>query len=100
MIVSCGVVSCTKFPERSVIRRINGSNNYVNHYARHHPELPRSQAEVDFKKKNPKGDFFATRKRVQDKVNVAIADRDQKLFRRLLINFIVKNNLSFRVVEQ
>ena len=89
MIVSCGVVSCTKFLERSVIRRIDSSNNYVNHYARHHLELPRSQAEVDFKKKNPKGDFFATRKRVQDKVDVAIADRDQKLFQRLLINFIV-----------
>jgi len=106
MIVSCGVVGCTKFLERSVPRSVDGSNNYVNHYSKHHLEEPRSQAEVALHSRNPRNTFFTERKRLAELRAIQAQDDGKQLekdnikFRRLLVAFIVKNNLLFRVVEQ
>jgi hypothetical protein len=100
MIVSCGVVGYTSFPERSITRKVDRSANYVNHYARYHLELPRSKAEEDHLRKNLKTTFFASRKQTARKEDKEVTDEEKSEFWRLLINFVVKNNLLFRVVEQ
>jgi hypothetical protein len=55
MIVGCNIPNCdpVSLPPRSVIRTVDGSNNYWHHFARHHPELPRSKKEAELRKKNP-----------------------------------------------
>jgi len=109
MIVSCSQPNCTKFLARTVVRTGASTNNYRNHYVNHHPYILHSREEerlANLSKKQTitqptpaKSQFFTPRS------SLATPDRDefdrqQHQFRQLLIKFVTKNNLLFRIVDQ
>jgi hypothetical protein len=76
-------------------RTFSGTNNYKPHYRKYHPDIALSIEEV-----------VARRKAQQDKMNKGFYMKPEEQqthderYRTLLLEFIIKNNLSFRIVDQ
>jgi hypothetical protein len=86
---------CTDFEPRVINRTLSSTNNYKPHYRKYHPDIPLLIGEV-----------AARRKAQQDKINKGfyIKPEEQQThdeqYRTLLLEFIIKNNLSFCIVDQ
>jgi hypothetical protein len=95
MRVTCTQPNCDY--DQVYARKIEGTGNFTRHYAAKHPEIPYSEkterAQKGTDSKALKG-FFTPRETKQ-----SFESRDDK-FKTLLLSFFVKNNLSFRVVDQ
>ena len=91
MIVRCTYPGCSD--KDYIIPRINVSpGNFTRHYERKHPGIPTSRTEeAAIAKETHQGKGFFVLK------TPAVAHADK--YKSLLLDFIVKNNLSFRVVN-
>jgi hypothetical protein len=97
MRIRCTQPGCTEFKPRIINRSLSGTNNYKVHYQNHHPAIPLSlKEETELKaairlKGAPAKSFFE--KPASDQTY-------NETFRTLLLEFIIKNNLSFSIVDQ
>jgi hypothetical protein len=98
MIIWCGTPGCTTFEKRSVNRRIDGTNLYKTHYKTHHLGVPTSVEEENVLKAQGQKQTFFTPKLGQS-VKQTLGQY-RTTYRSKLLAFVVKNNLSFRLVEQ
>jgi hypothetical protein len=97
MQIRCTQPNCNTFTPKVINRSLSGTNNYKVHYQNHHPSIPLSaKEEKELKlairaKGTPAKSFFEK----------PIADQTHnETFRTLLLEFIIKNNLSFSLVDQ
>jgi hypothetical protein len=90
--IRCAQPDCT-FIQYNKDRYVGGSGNLIRHYQRHHKHIPASEQEANEKaaESQPSVEGFYG--------SEAIEQRDKR-FRSLLLDFFIKNNLSFRVVDQ
>jgi hypothetical protein len=95
MTIYCNQTGCTNFKPRVVNRTLSGTNNYKPHYKKYHPDIPTSVEEEQ-----------RMQRVQQDKANKQFYKKPEEeqshneRFRTLLLEFITKNNLSFRIVDQ
>jgi hypothetical protein len=88
---------CTSFKPKVINRSLSGTNNYKVHYQNYHPSIPLSaKEEKELKlamrlKGTPAKAFFE--KPVANQTH-------NEVFRTLLLEFIIKNDLSFSLVDQ
>lgn len=98
MWVTCGTPGCTKWERRKVNRKIDGTNMYKTHYLTHHKGVPTSvEEENTMKASGKKSTYFIPKPGQSTKQTNSLY---RKTYRQKLLAFIVKNNLSFRLVEQ
>jgi hypothetical protein len=95
MRVTCTQLNCDY--DQVYARKYEGTRNFTRYYTAKYPEIPYSE-KIERAQKGPdsktsKG-FFIPRETKQ-----SFESRDNK-FKGLLLNFFIKNNLSFRVVDQ
>jgi hypothetical protein len=98
MEVRCGQVGCKDYPYKETSRRLNSTNNYKAHYKKFHPEIALYERDQEAKKKAKEvralreGHGFFTK---------AVDERTlEQQYRVLLLEFIIKNNLSFSIVDK
>lgn len=95
MLIKCSQLGCTDFQPKVINRSLSGTNNYKRHYEKFHPGIPTSEKEVRAMKlvrKLAHGQNFFQKDKAEQTVN--------QRFRTLLLEFIIKNNLSFSIVDQ
>ena len=97
MWVKCGQPDCVKWKEK-VKRKIEGSAGYKSHYQTYHKQFPTSQEEENRMKAAGKKTMYNVPNPTQSKLDGETLYQAQ--FRQKLLNFVVKNNLSFSLVEQ
>jgi hypothetical protein len=97
MRICCAQPGCEDFTPKIINRSLSGTNNYKTHYQKYHPGIPLSaKEEKEIKaalrrKGEPAKSFFEKPK----------ADQTyDETFRTLLLEWIIKNNLSFSLVDQ
>jgi hypothetical protein len=95
MEIRCTFVECTY--SKVIRRQLSGTNNYQIHYRKEHPGIPTTQEEA----------LHAKEQRVvQQGQSKGFFDKPAKeqshnqRFRHLLLQWIIKNNLSFSIVDQ
>ncbi|KUJ10866.1 uncharacterized protein LY89DRAFT_251644 [Mollisia scopiformis] len=94
MTISCGYPGCHDFPPKLVDRGLQSTNNYRSHYKKYHPRVPVTAVEVlDVTQRTKKSDQLPSEKPVEQQ------SHDER-YRVLLLAFILKNNLSFSLVDQ
>jgi len=96
MTISCGQPGCKDFEPKVVNRGISGTNNFKTYYQHFHPIIPCCQEDYDelqreLQAANPQKPFFER--------PTQSLDHNQQ-YRLLLLEFIIKNNLSFSIVDQ
>jgi hypothetical protein len=93
MMIYCTQLGCDY--SKKISRSLQGTNNHKTHYQNKHPGIPLSEKEVEARAKllNQKAgsEFFERPKTEQSQ---------DELYRTLLLEFIIKNNLSFSLVDQ
>jgi hypothetical protein len=96
MEIRCTQPDCNH--KKKIDRILHGTNNYRTHYHKEHPGIPTSESDATAKLKaqanaagNAEKSFFA--KPVSDQTH------DQR-YRDLLLQWVIKNNLSFAIVDQ
>jgi hypothetical protein len=96
MEIRCTQQDCTY--TKIINRSLSGTNNYQVHYRKQHPGIPTTKQEA----------IDAKEKRAQElgKSRVGFFDKPSKeqthneRYRTLLLQWIIKNNLSFSIVDQ
>lgn len=97
MEIRCGQPGCIAFTPKVIPRILSGTNNYKTHYKKCHPLIPLSTQDVIDQQKQ-KGGANAV---AQDFFSKPISDQSfTERYRILLLEFIIKNNLSFSIVDQ
>jgi len=97
MRIRCSQPNCITFQPKIINRTLSGTNNYKSHYQKHHPGIPLSlKEEMEIKATNrqkgePAKSFFN---------KPTASQTHNETFRQLLLEFIIKNNLSFSLVDQ
>jgi hypothetical protein len=94
MTVYCTQEGCTMVP-KVVNRTLSGTNNYKTHYKQHHKSIPCTKEEADIRAKAAQ----VKKSRTFWTAPMAEQSHDQR-YRILLLEFIIKNNLSFSIVDQ
>ena len=93
MWITCSQPGCS-FPRKLVDRSLVGTNNYQTHYRNIHPQIPVNKKEAQ----------AAAREKLSARVlpfaQPAESQTHDERFRILLLEFIIKNNLSFSLVDQ
>jgi hypothetical protein len=97
-LIRCSQPGCLH-PAKEVDRGLSGSNNYRTHYRNTHPGIPTSengeQIAIAYKLKE-QGQTAGSR--FFDKPMDSLTSQEK--YRKLLLEFIIKNNLSFSLVDQ
>jgi hypothetical protein len=96
--VRYGQVSYKDYPYKETSRRLNSTNNYKAYYKKFYPEITLCKRDQEAKKKAKEvralqeGYGFFTK---------AVDERTlEQQYRVLLLEFIIKNNLSFSIVDK
>ena len=98
MWVTCGTPGCTTFKRKYTHRKIDGTNLYKTHYLTHHKGVPTSvEEENEMLAAGKKATFFVPKLGHSSKQS---RGHYKTTYRSKLLAFIVKNNLSFQLVEQ
>lgn len=98
MWVTCGTPGCTTFKRKSTNRKIDGTNLYKTHYLTHHKGVPTSvEEENEMLAAGKKATYFVPKPGHSSKQS---RGQYKTTYRSKLLAFIVKNNLSFQLVEQ
>jgi hypothetical protein len=96
MEVRCTQPNCIDFPYKEVNRSLNSTNNYKAHYQKYHPSIALNdrdkQAKINAQAIHDARPAFFERPLDQQTHN--------QQFRKLLLEFIIKNNLSFSIVNK
>ena len=83
-------------PYKDTKRQISSTGNFKTHYKKHHPEIATSEAEdIKQKKQAIQSGHTPT---LFDKPAAQRSRNEQ--YRVLLLEFVIKNNLSFSIVDQ
>lgn len=93
MWIHCGQPGCKDFEPKLISRAMNSTCNHKGHYRRFHKEIPLSDKEVAALKHAKKQETLSFEKKPHQQTH------DER-FRVLLLEFVCKNNLSFRLVDQ
>jgi hypothetical protein len=94
MTIYCTQPGCGMEP-KVINRSLSGTNNYKTHYKQHHKSIPCTKEEADTKAletQEKKNNTFWTAPMADQSYN--------QRYRVLLLEFIIKNNLSFSIVDQ
>src|SRR5437763_5973281 len=94
MVITCSQIGCITYPPKVINRVLSGTNNYKLHYQKEHPGVPLSAAEA----KAARARTQQAKKGFFDKPATE-QTRDER-YRTLLLEFVIKNNLSFSIVDQ
>jgi hypothetical protein len=98
MEVRCGQVGCKDYPYKETSRRLNSTNNYKAHYKKFHPEIALTERDQEAKKKAKE---IRALREGHGFFSKPVNDRTQEQqYRVLLLEFIIKNNLSFQIVDK
>jgi hypothetical protein len=98
MLVTCAQPGCDWKP-KIVDRFIGSTSNYTSHYISKHKGIPTNEKQLQAALaagRTPNQYFFDKR----PKTNTEIHTDHQAIFRKLQLEFILKNNLSFRLLDQ
>ena len=95
MKIYCTQPGCTYEP-KIISRSLSGTNNHKSHYRKFHPNIPLSEAEVNAIK-DPKTNA-EQKKSFFDKPPTEESTNEN--YRRYLVEWVIKNNLSFSIVDQ
>jgi hypothetical protein len=95
MEIRCTQPDCT---HKKKIDRIHGTNNYKAYYHKEHPGIPTSESDATAKLKAQATAAGKTENQFFEKP-VADQTHDQQ-YRNLLLEWVIKNNLSFVIVDQ
>ena len=95
-------IRCTQprcdFEPKIIPRTLSGTNNYAIHYHKKHPGIPCNENEAQLLKEKRAAELG---KLVVGLFDKSLADQTHtQRFRTLLLQWIIKNNLSFSIVDQ
>jgi hypothetical protein len=100
MEIRCGQLGCTEFKPKEIKRVLSGTNNWKTHYKKCHSLIATSEADYLEQLKQQE------RLQASGSGNAPIFSKqinEQSHFERfriLLLEFVIKNNLSFSIVDQ
>jgi hypothetical protein len=92
MWVSCSQAGCTNYPRKLVNRSLVGTNNYKSHYQKFHPGIALNKKELKEQEETKKINVLHFQKPESEQTH-------QERYRNLLLEFTIKNNLSFSLVD-
>ena len=92
MWVSCSQAGCTNYPQKLVNRSLVGTNNYKSHYQKFHPGIALNKKELKEQEETKKINVLHFQKPESEQTH-------QERYRNLLLEFTIKNNLSFSLVD-
>jgi hypothetical protein len=93
MLIQCNQIGCTYTKE--IDCALNGTNNHKTHYHKYHHSIPTCESEAKLKMQ---ANVAETGKEFFDK---PVSDQTyNQRYRNLLLEWVIKNNLSFAIVDQ
>jgi hypothetical protein len=96
MLIRCSQPGCTLAP-KIINRSLSGTNNYKHHYQKEHPGIPVTLKEEKEALAAKRAHTAQARGFFEKPQSEQTHD---ELYRSLLLEFIIKNNLSFSLVDQ